>query len=144
MLKGAYHWSLPSARLIQFMPSRTISARSIWIFSSHLHLGRRSGLSPSDFPIKTLHASLFSPLAYYMFCYLVFVAFIILIKFGEMCTLIFPNNFKTFMEAFIKDIDNCREHTRTIQKYIRIFVFFLLILIANLQSTPVVNNKSDN
>jgi len=53
------HWSIFWARRIQYPPSQPISLRSILI-SCHLVLALPSGLFPSDFPSKILHAFLIS------------------------------------------------------------------------------------
>jgi hypothetical protein len=45
----ALHWPLSWARLIQFIPSHSISLRSILILSTHLRLRLPSGLFPSGF-----------------------------------------------------------------------------------------------
>jgi hypothetical protein len=55
-----HHWSLSWARSIQSIPDHLISLRSILILSTHLHLGRHSGLFPSGFPTNILYAFLFS------------------------------------------------------------------------------------
>jgi hypothetical protein len=44
MFTRALYWSLSSARSIQYIPSHSISLRSILILSTHLHLGLPSGL----------------------------------------------------------------------------------------------------
>jgi len=58
---NAHHLSLSCARSIQDMPPFPISWRSI-LLSSHLLLHFPSGLFPSDFPTKTLHTPLLSPI----------------------------------------------------------------------------------
>jgi hypothetical protein len=56
----ALHWSQSSARSIQSIPPRPISPRSILILSTHLRIGRPSGLFPSGYPTNILYAFLFS------------------------------------------------------------------------------------
>jgi hypothetical protein len=59
MFAGALYWSLSLARSMQFIPHNPISARSILILSTPLHLGLPNGLFPSGFPpISYLHSSL--------------------------------------------------------------------------------------
>jgi len=55
------HQSLFWVICIQSTPCHTISQRFILIFSSHLRLRLPSGLVPSGFPTKILHAFLTSP-----------------------------------------------------------------------------------
>ena len=54
-LTSARHLSLSWANSIQSILPHPTSWRSIFILSSHLHLGLSSGLFPSDFPTKTLY-----------------------------------------------------------------------------------------
>jgi hypothetical protein len=56
---------LPDPILSQINPSHTNPSypRSVLILSTHLHLGLRSGLFPSGFPVNILHALIFSPFA---------------------------------------------------------------------------------
>jgi hypothetical protein len=56
----ALHWFLCRARLIQSIPPHPISLRSILILSTHLRLGRPSGLFPSGVPTNFLYAFLLS------------------------------------------------------------------------------------
>jgi hypothetical protein len=58
------HWSLSRPGWIQSTPPYSTSLRSILISSSHLCLGLPSGLPPSGFPTKTLHALLCSHACY--------------------------------------------------------------------------------
>jgi hypothetical protein len=54
----ARHLSLSSARLMQFMPPKHTSWRSILMLFFPLRMGLSSGLFHSGFPTKTLHVSL--------------------------------------------------------------------------------------
>jgi hypothetical protein len=56
------HWSLSWTRSIQPISPHPFTLRSILILSAHLLLGLPSGLFPSDFSTKILHAFLFSPI----------------------------------------------------------------------------------
>jgi hypothetical protein len=58
----ALQWSVSWTRLIQFIPPHYIPQRSILILSSHLRVCLPRGLSLSSFPIKILHAFIFSPI----------------------------------------------------------------------------------
>jgi hypothetical protein len=51
----ALHWSLSSARSIQFIPHHPVSLRFILILSTHLRLDLPSGLFPSGFPTNILY-----------------------------------------------------------------------------------------
>jgi hypothetical protein len=55
------HWSLSWASSIQYIPSHTISLRTVLILFTDIRLGLPSGLFPSGFPANILYASLFSP-----------------------------------------------------------------------------------
>jgi hypothetical protein len=59
-LTSVRHLSLSWASPIQSIYPHLSSWRSILILSTHLHLGLPSGLLPSGFPAKTLHAPLSS------------------------------------------------------------------------------------
>jgi hypothetical protein len=80
----------------------TISPRSILISSTHLHLGLPcpSGLLPSNFPINSLYAFLFSPIHATCLAHLI-LNLIILIILGEeyklqsftLCSFLHPRHF---------------------------------------------------
>ena len=73
---SAHHLSLSWVSSIQSIPPHPTSWRSILISSSHLHLGVRSGLFPSDFPTKTLYMPLLSPVCATCPTHLTFLYFI--------------------------------------------------------------------
>jgi hypothetical protein len=50
------------SQVIQSIPPHPISPRSVLILSFHLHQGLTSDLFPCDFPTKTLHKFLSSPM----------------------------------------------------------------------------------
>jgi hypothetical protein len=60
-------------------PPNPVSLRSIFMLSSHLRLGLRSGLLPSGLPTKMLYAPLTSP----MRAHLILLALITLTILGE-------------------------------------------------------------
>ena len=63
-LTSVRHLSLSWASLIQSIYPHPTSWRSILILSTHLLLGRPSGLLPSGFPSKTLYTPLSSPISF--------------------------------------------------------------------------------
>ena len=65
------------------MPSYPTSWRSIFILSSHLHLGLPSGLFPSGFPTKTLYIPLLSPVSATCPAHLILLDFITRTILGE-------------------------------------------------------------
>ena len=60
-ITSARHLSLAWASSMETIPSHPTSWRFILILSFHLHLHFPSGLSPSDFPTKTLYTPLLNP-----------------------------------------------------------------------------------
>ena len=68
---------------IQSMPRHPTSWRSILILTSHLCLGLPSGLSPSDFPAKTLYATLLAPICATCPAHLILFNLITQMIFGE-------------------------------------------------------------
>ena len=79
----SHHLSLSWARSIQSMPPCPNSGRSILLLTSHLCRGIPSGLFPSGFPTKTLHAHLPSPTSATCPTHLILLDMIIRTKFGE-------------------------------------------------------------
>jgi hypothetical protein len=61
VITRALHCSLSWERAIQSIPCHSISLRSTFILSSHLHLGLSCGLFPSGFLTKILYTFLQSP-----------------------------------------------------------------------------------
>ena len=77
------HLSLSWAISIQSTPAHPTSWRSILILSSHLLLGLRSGLFPSDFPTKTRYTPLRSPIRATCPAHLILLDFITRTILGE-------------------------------------------------------------
>jgi len=74
------------ARSIQSIPPHPTSWRFILILSSHLCLGRISGLFPSRLPTKTRYASLLSHIRATFPAHLILLHLITQIIFGEECS----------------------------------------------------------
>ena len=75
-LTSVRHLSLSCASPIQSTYPHPTSWRSILILSTHLRLGLPSGLFPSVFPTKTLHAPLSSPIRATCPAHLILIDFI--------------------------------------------------------------------
>jgi hypothetical protein len=77
------HLSLSWASPIQSICPHPTSWRSILILSTHLRLGRPSGLLPSSFPTKTLYTPLSSPIPATCPAHLILLDFITRTILGE-------------------------------------------------------------
>ena len=82
-LKSARHLSLSWANPIQSTYPHPTSWRSILILSTHLRLGLPSGLFPSGFPTKNIHAPLSTPIRAICPAHLILLDFITRTILGE-------------------------------------------------------------
>jgi len=80
---SARHLSLSWANLIQSIPPRLTSWRSILLLSSHLCPGLLNGLFPSGFPTKILCTSPLSPIHTTCLTHLILLDFITRVTLGE-------------------------------------------------------------